>query len=402
MKPTRQALSVGLLLTLCQTAMTQERLQYDLEIHADFRQVIRRDANLECIPVTVTVRQDQQLLRRLSWRAQDKMQNLQATGELEQRQGRWYWQLNSDGGRLDYCIQLNHQRDYAYDSIVTAEWAMFRADDLFPAAASLGLRNSYSRTRLRFTLPPGWTSAAPFPETGEHHYLVDNPMRRFDRPTGWVQLGNLGIRRDQLAGVQVAVSAPVDQGVKRLEILSMLAFTLPTARNWFPTLPDRLLVVSANDEMWRGALSGPSSIYLHGERPLVSENGTSTLLHELVHVAIQRKAAPNADWIDEGLAEYLSLVLLHNAGGLTKRRFQAAVARQKRWGNTAPRLAGRNSSGAATAKAVSVFADLHQEMGDQGFRRLVTELANNGPAITAQLLRDIAEKTMGKPSISLP
>ena len=43
----------------------------------------------------------------------------------------------------------------------------------------------------------------------------------------------------------------------------------------------RLLIVSAGDPMWRGGLSGPSSMFLHSDRPLISENRTSTLLHEL-------------------------------------------------------------------------------------------------------------------------
>ncbi len=394
--------AAGWLLVLTQIALAQDRLEYELEIHADFRQVTATDADVDCIPVSVSIRQNQQLLRRLSWRERDGMQNLRTADRLENRQGRWYWHIGADGGQLDYCIRLNHQRDYYYDSRVTADWALFRADDLFPAAASLGLRNSYSRTRLRFSLPPEWTSAAPYPQAGDHNYIIDNPLRRFDRPTGWVQLGMLGIRRDRLAGIRVAVSAPVNQGVQRLDILTMLAFTLPTVRDWFPDFPNRLLVVSATDDMWRGALSGPRSIYLHGERPLVSENGTSTVLHELVHVAMRRQASPDADWIDEGLAEYLSLVLLYKAGGMTEQRFQAAVDRQKRWGSSVPRLSRRHSTGAATAKAVGVFADLHKEMGDQAFTNLIAELSMSGPAITPQILRTTASQIAGKSITSLP
>lgn len=397
----------GLLLTAAFFAMpvsapAQNDLRYDFDVHADFRQAANRNSDDDCIPVTVQVKQGRHLLRRLSWREQDNMLDLRADGRLEQQQSRWRWHVPANGGRLSYCVRLNQRRGNRYDARVTSDWALFRADDLFPPAASLGLRGSYSRTRLRFSLPSNWTSATPYPEISDHRYTIDNPQRRFDRPTGWIQLGDLGVRRDRLAETQVAVSAPVNQGVQRLEILTTLAFTMPTIRDWFPAFPDRLLVVSATEDMWRGALSGPDSLFLHGERPLISENGTSTLLHELVHVAMQRHAAVDADWIDEGLAEYLSLVMLHESGGLTNRRFRNALARQKRWGNSANALAKRNSSGAATAKAVAVFADLHQEIGDDNFRELVMELADDGPAITPELLRRLAERAYGKPVKNLP
>lgn len=395
-------LLASLLLALSPVAIAQSELRYDFDIHADFRQVNKQVGDNDCTPVTVKVKQSRHLLRRLSWDSQDTMLDLKADGKLEKIQDRWRWQVPTNGGELRYCVRLNHQRGRSYDARVTSDWALFRADDLFPAASSLGLRDSFSRTSLRFSLPSGWTSITPYPESTDHRYIINNPDRRFDRPTGWVQLGDLGIRRDRLAGTQVAVSAPVDQGIERLEVLTMLAFTMPTLRDWFPAFTDRLLIVSANDDMWRGALSGPNSLYLHGDRPLISENGTSTLLHELVHVAMQRHAANNADWIDEGLAEYLSLIILHEAGGLTDRRLRAALARQKRWGNSASKLGTRNSSGAATAKAVTVFADLHKEIGDDNFRDLVMELANDGPAITPKLLRGLAEKAYRKKVKSLP
>jgi len=234
----------------------------------------------------------------------------------------------------------------------------------------------------------------------EHKYKIDNPKRLFDRPTGWVQLGELGVRRDRIADTKTAVSAPIGQEVTRLEILTLLSFTLPTVRAWFPKFPERLLVVSANDGMWRGALSGPASLFIHGERPLISENGTSTVLHELVHVGMQREAS-DADWIDEGLAEYLALVLLHEAGGLTDRRFQNALEDQKRWGESVDQLEMVYSSGAATAKAVSKFAQLHQEIGDKNFRELVKQLAKPGPAITPITLRNMAEQISGQEVRSL-
>jgi hypothetical protein len=311
------------------------------------------------------------------------------------------WTLGKTGGQLNYCARLNHKRGDKYDSRITADWAIFRAEDLFPAASSVATRTAQSRTQLTFDLPQGWTSVAAYAEPEDDSFRIRNPDRRFDRPTGWIQLGNLGVRRDKLAETRVAIAAPVGQEIYRLEILTFLSFTMPEVRDWFPDFPGRLLVVSATDEMWRGALSGPNSLYMHGDRPLVSENGTSTVLHELVHVGMQRRASVNADWIDEGLAEYLSLLLLHQAGGLTQRRFEAALAEQREWGKSADKLQGRSSSGATTAKAVGIFADLHVEMGNKAFKSLVANLAQEGEAITPKLLHQLAEQHAGKSIKSL-
>jgi hypothetical protein len=65
-----------------------------------------------------------------------------------------------------------------------------------------------------------------------------------------------------------------------------------------------MLIVSAGDPMWRGGLSGPSSMFLHSDRPLISENRTSTLLHELGHIALGIRGDEESDWIVEGLAEH--------------------------------------------------------------------------------------------------
>lgn len=376
--------------------------QYGFHIQADFRAAAKSADTAFCIPIKVRVSQTSHLLRSLSWPSSQYHSEFSADGLLEEREGHWQWQVPAEGGVLQYCAQLNHSRGPRFDSRITKNWALFRADDLVPAASSRVRRNSHSQTELEFLLPNNWSSITRYPESAENVYNVDNPARLFDRPTGWVQLGELGVRRNLIARTQVAVSAPTGQEVRRLEILTFLTFTLPTVRDWFVDFPERLLVVSATDDMWRGALSGPGSLFLHGDRPLVSENGTSTLLHELVHVAMQREATRDADWIDEGLAEYLALVLLHEAGGLTRYRFKTALETQREWGITAKKLARKNSQGAATAKAVSVFAQLHQELGDQQFRQLVNLLAQPGPAISNNLLRELAEQVAGKAITSLP
>ncbi|MDX1380297.1 MAG: hypothetical protein R3233_04210, partial [Xanthomonadales bacterium] len=186
------------------------------------------------------------------------------------------------------------------------------------------------------------------------------------------------------------------------DILSLMAYALPEFTSWFDTVPERLLVVSARDGMWRGALSGPGSLYLHADRPLVSENATSPLLHELVHVLMQRQAVPGQDWIDEGLAEYLGLLMLHESGGITGDRFDDALAWQRRWATEADDLGGRNARGPETARAVGVFAALHEELGKKAFRAFMREVSAPGPDLTVDLLREIAERAHEGPVESLP
>ena len=399
-----QKISLGACLVLFGTHISEAREahQYDLDIQADFRQAKQLTKDEDCIPIKVVVNQDDDFLRELSWQVNAYQSDLRADGDLDKKDDEWHWKIPKNGGELSYCMKLNHLRGERYDSRVTKNWALFRADDLFPPVASVAATDSYSRTTLTFSLPEDWSSVTAYPEIGDHIYEIDNPDRLFDRSTGWVQLGELGVRRDLIANTRTAVAAPVGQEVTRLEILTLLTFTLPTIRDWFPEFPERLLVVSANDGMWRGALSGPASLYLHGERPLVSENGTSTVLHELIHVGMQREATADADWIDEGLAEYLAILLLYKAGGLTDSRFQKALEDQQTWGESVSKLGTENSQGAATAKAVTLFSQLHKEMGDDKFRKLVQELAKDGPAISPKILRETAENLTKEKIKSLP
>src|SRR3546814_11955514 len=81
-----------------------------------------------------------------------------------------------------------------------------------------------------------------------------------------------------------------------------------------------VVFVSAGDPMWHGGLSGPRSLFVHADRPLISENGSSTLMHEMVHVVTGLRAVSGDDWIVEGIAEYYSMVLLNRSGMLSDAR----------------------------------------------------------------------------------
>ena len=149
-------------------------------------------------------------------------------------------------------------------------------------------------------------------------------------------------------------------------MLAFLRWTLPALIEVFPDFPSRLLIVGAADNMWRGGLSGPGSLYLHTDRPLISENGTSTLLHELVHVATSKQSAAGDDWIVEGLAEYYGLEILRRTGGIGERRFADAITTLRTWAERENGRLASTSTGADTARAVLLFHALATELTAAG------------------------------------
>jgi len=191
---------------------------------------------------------------------------------------------------------------------------------------------------------------------------IDNPRRRFDQPTGWIVMGDLGVRRERIAGMSVGVAGPVNHSLRRMDTLALLRWTVPELARLLPEVPSRLTIVSAGDPMWRGGLSAPQSLFLHAERPLISENATSTLLHELMHMSLGLQAHDGYDWIIEGFAEYYSLQLLQRSGTISSERYATATADLAEWAKQAETLCGPTSSGATTALAVGVLATLNDEI----------------------------------------
>jgi hypothetical protein len=191
---------------------------------------------------------------------------------------------------------------------------------------------------------------------------VENRERLFDRPTGWMLAGKLGTRRARLGETEVTVAAPVGEGVRRMDILTMLTFVWPQVQSVFPRDPAKLLIVGAGDPMWRGGLSGPNSLYMHADRPLVSENATSSLVHELVHVFSRIKDTDRSDWISEGLAEYYAIELVRRAGGMSEDRYQAVREHLTKWSRKVDSLRTENSTGPVTARAVLLLQDLDKEI----------------------------------------
>lgn len=350
----------------------------------------------------IRVDQDTALLQQVRLRAPTKrFGRFSGDGEWRRDGDLVIWDVPSSGGRLDYRATLKHRRSSGgYDARVENKWAIFRLDDLFPPAGISQEDGARSRSRLSLKVPEGWKTATRYPKLDGRRWRVTNPARKFDRPTGWAITGRLNIRRDQVDGVQVTVAGPTGEGVQRVSMLALLRWTLPALLEITPKAPRRLLVVSAGDPMWRGGLSGPDSLYIHSELPLLSEDGTSTLVHETVHALMPVPAADDHDWIDEGLAEYLTLRLLERSGTISPSRFVAAVDAFRKRGAATNGLLTDRASGRITARAVVLFHDLDRELaaatdGETDIVELAGALARQTEPVDLDRLRAISTELAG-------
>lgn len=294
-----------------------------------------------------------------------------AKGDWQQEGERGLWRPAAGKARLGYRVRISHQRDNGrFDARMTPDWALLRGDDLVPAGR-VDVRDGVRLvSRLSFELPEGWKSVETgWPRIGKNRFRINNPERQFDRPTGWMLAGKLGSRRARLGETDVTVAAPVGEGVRRMDILTLLTFVWPEVQNVFPRDPKKLLIVGAGDPMWRGGLSGPNSLFMHADRPLVSENGTSSLVHELVHVFSRITDADRSDWISEGLAEYYAIELMRRAGGMSEDRYQAVRKHLSTWSSKVKSLRTEHSTGPVTARAVLLLQELDREIRQRSKNR---------------------------------
>ena len=361
---------------------------------------VRPDAASRTLEVTLELVQDQALLRRLSMQTDERISAIEADGDLEFTESGPVWHPPAKGGTLRWQVAVDHRRNGdGYDAWFGEAWGLFRAEDIIPRAATRTLKGAASQTQLSFDLPVNWSVATQY-YGRDARFQVANPERRFDQPTGWIILGNIGVRRERIAGTRVAVAAPVGQSVRRMDTLALLNWTLPELARLLPEPPARLTVFSAGDPMWRGGLSAPQSLFVHMDRPLISENATSTLLHEVMHLSLGITAEKNFDWIVEGLAEYYSLELLARSGTISPARYKAAQAGQRRWAATADRLCQRMSVGATSALAVARFADLDAEIreaseGKVSLDDVVRTLWQIDQRINLSILTEATERIIG-------
>lgn len=361
----------------------------------------------ESVAVEMDVRQTRGHLRELSFELTDsRTSEFVADGDLHVSGQNVRWLPPRDGGTLSWKARVPHQRrNSGYDALLGRHWGIFRAEDVIPRAHTRTLKGAQSDTSLSFTLPAGWSAISEY-STLSGQIEVTNPDRRFDQPRGWMAMGDLGVRRETIAGTRIAIAAPEGQDVHRMDMLALMNWILPELSTILPDAIPRLTVISAGDPMWRGGLSAPASIYIHADRPLISENATSTLVHELVHVAMGVTAESGFDWIIEGLAEYYSLELLRRGGAITERRYQRALEKQLEWAASATSLCGYRSSGATTALAVVTFRDLDKEISEKSggqfsLDNVLIEVSGTRSRITLNTIERIVAGLLQGPSDTL-
>ncbi len=322
-------------------------------------------------------------------------------GDVLVEEGWVAWTPPRLGGRLRYTVRIDNLRnEHSYDARSTRHWTLLRGDTLVPPARVRTDRMAHGVSRLRLRLPEGWSAVLPYRRLADGRYEIDHPRRRFDRPVGWMLFGRLGVVRERVAGAHVAIGGPVGQGMRRQDQLALLRWTLPALREIAP-LPDRIAIVGAGDPMWRGGLSGPNSAYLHARLPMISEDGTSPLLHEMVHVWMGARSGTDGDWAVEGLADLYSLEALHRSRTISKRRYERALERIERKGRGVRSVvATPRASGAVTARAVGLLRDLDEEIraatdDARSLDDVVREIVAAPEALSLAHFRELCEKVAG-------
>lgn len=277
---------------------------------------------------------------------------------------RGVWRPIAEKASLTYRVRISHGRKSgSFDTRMTPTWALMRGDDLIPAAMLDQQDGIELVSRLEFELPNGWKSVeTSWPRIGKNKFRIDNVSRLFDRPTGWMLAGHLGTRRTRLGETEVTVASPQGQGMRRMDVLTLLTFVWPQVQAVFPRHPTKLLIVGANDPMWRGSLAARESIYLNTRLPLVSENGSSALVRELAQVFGRINDKQRSDWISEGFAEYYAIELVRRAGGMSDERYASLQQKLARDGQKVSTLRGEQINSAQVGKAVLLLSELDQEI----------------------------------------
>src|SRR5205085_8293742 len=126
------------------------RLNYTIELLPD------KDA----ARVTIRLGEGAKYVSRINFRIHPERQSeFKADGELSVEGARAIWHPPAEGGTFSLLAKVSHERkDGKFDALMTRDWAIFRGDDLIPAALVRQKKSARSRARLYFRLPPGWDS----------------------------------------------------------------------------------------------------------------------------------------------------------------------------------------------------------------------------------------------------
>jgi len=317
---------------------------------------------------------------------------------------RGVWRPAPDKASLTYRVRISQPRkNTTFETRMTPNWALMRGDDLVPAARLDQQDGIELVARLVFELPAGWKSIeTAWPRIGKNRFRIDNVSRLFDRPTGWMLAGNLGTRRTRLGETEVTVASPRGQGMRRMDVLTLLTFVWPQVQALYPRHPGKLLIVGAADPMWRGSMAGHESIYLHSRLPLISESGNSPLLRELAQMFARISDEERSDWISEGFAEYYAIELLRRAGGMSDERYQVLENSLAKTGHGVSSLRGEQANPAQVARAVLLMQELDREirLKTRNKRSLDDMLrgAMHLERISTQEFVALAESIIGEPS----
>ena len=399
----RPLLAALCLLAACVRTASGQNPDLDYRVHYDLTLEMGGTGNSTRVTGALRLDQTRALLRRVSISDRPGLSvHAVDDGRLERSAEDVRWYPPAPGGSIRWTQTLAVDDDRTLH--VGAHWAVLRFEDLIPPLATRSLKGATATTTATLHLPDGWSAISAYRKV-DGQWIVDDPARRFDHPDGWIVAGELAVRRDTYAGTRVAVAAPAGTGRRLLDILAFTGWHLPALREAIGQFPDRLLIAVADEPMFRGGLSAPNSLFLHETRPLISGNGTSTLLHELVHIALGRAAVPGDDWIVEGLAEFYSQELMARTGTLTKKRQRETLRSLAEWGADA-HLAGDRASGPVTARAVGIFVALDEEIRTASDNRYTLDdlarriASNTGPLALAEL-RTVARQLIGNDSVSL-
>lgn len=346
------------MISACHAAEKSPKLEYHVEV----------DSGAGVAKVQIRV-PDNDWLRSLDFNLNDfPIERIQAVGETREHNSRLVWSPPASNALIQYEVPLRQprkqQQALKYSAYHTDDWLIMRSDDLVPPFKPKFRTGVEVDATLEFSIPEGWRSVYTSYERREGHTFVVDSERTVPRPGGWLISGRkLSSRHERWPNTHLRIAGPANHSVRPMELLAFFG----TLQPHFDALlggvwPPEILIVSGNDPMWRGGLSADTSLFIHADRPLVSEDGTSTLAHELFHVLVGIRAQKSHDWITEGLAEYYSVHLLQRANGYTSEREKAVFAGLEDRGQKAKNLFGSRASGPVTAKAAALFFQLNQEI----------------------------------------
>lgn len=396
--------TIAALLFCLITAQTQAATEPSLPFEVDYTITLMPQKDLALVEIKLGKAAD--LLKSLRFEVDPARFSAftSATSKLQREKNQITWQPTGPGASLSYQVQVSRRRGKgAFDARMTPDWAIFRGERLIPAMTARMSKGATSRARLRFVLPKDWSNV----DTGwtkltDGRFAIDNPERHFDRPYGWMIAGNVGTRRDLLGTTEVAIGAPKGDPLNRMDAMTLINFVWPELESALGKTPRKILIVGAGDPMWRGGLSAPNSLFLHSARPLVSENATSTLVHELVHVVTRIRGKDRSDWISESIAEYYSVELIFRAGGMTPERHEKVFSWMKNWSSKVKTLRVDRSSAEVTARGLLLLRDLDQEIrrasDDHETLDDVVRLLRKKRVVSTQDLIDTAHTVLGRPS----